>query len=283
METRAVVREQTTRAPQTLARAGGHGSAIIVGASSGIGAALARRLAAQGYRVALVARRGEVLDQLAHEIAAATPPPDGAEVAPQAPLTYAHDVTEYDAAPALFARIVGDLGGVPDLFVFAAGVLPRGEQRTEGRAWSFAEEQQALTINAVGAVRWLGLAADAFSAARRGVIVGISSVAGDRGRPGNGAYMASKAALSTYLDSLRYRLKASGVRVVTIKPGYVATPMIAGIATPRPLTISADAAAERIVRASASANGVVYVPGVWAPIMWVVRHLPSALMARLPA
>jgi decaprenylphospho-beta-D-erythro-pentofuranosid-2-ulose 2-reductase len=131
-------------------------------------------------------------------------------------------------------------------------------------------------------MRWLGLAAESFVRAGEGVIVGVSSVAGDRGRRGNSAYMASKAGLSTYLESLRYRLRGTGVRVVTIKPGYVATPMTADLKLPQALTIPPERAAKRIAQAARKSSGVVYVPGYWAPIMWGIRQLPAAAMARLP-
>jgi decaprenylphospho-beta-D-erythro-pentofuranosid-2-ulose 2-reductase len=94
--------------------------------------------------------------------------------------------------------------------------------------------------------------------------------------------MASKAGLSTYLDSLRFRLARHGVRVVSVKPGYVDTPMLGGLKTPRPLTITPDRAAAAIVRAARTGAPTAYVPGYWAPIMWLIRHLPRALVARMP-
>jgi short-subunit dehydrogenase len=245
------------------------GGALIVGASSGIGEALARRLAAEGYRVALVARRQEPLDALAAELNARAA---GSPVA----FAYAHDVTAHDEAPALFARIARDVAPLR-LAIYASGIMPR---RVTGE--SFDDEWAMIETNVVGALQWLGLAADVFERQRAGVIVGLSSVAGDRGRPGNGAYQASKAALSSYLDSLRFRLKPAGVRVVTIKPGYVATPMTAGLPLPKPLTLSPDAAAARIVRASEHANGVAYIPSYWRAIMWLVRRMPAVLVARMP-
>jgi short-subunit dehydrogenase len=139
-----------------------------------------------------------------------------------------------------------------------------------------------METNTIAAMRWLGLAANEFERTGGGTLVGISSVAGDRGRPGNGAYMASKAALSSYLDSLRFRLAPRGVRVLTAKPGYVATPMLAGARTPRPLTISADRAAAAILAAVRQGKKTAYIPGYWRPIMWVVRHLPAVVVARLP-
>ena len=139
-----------------------------------------------------------------------------------------------------------------------------------------------VEVNTIGGMRWIGLAAEAMCNMGHGTLVGISSVAGDRGRKGNSAYMAAKAALSTYLESLRYRLAGTGVRVVTVKPGFVATPMTAGLKTPRLLTISAERAAERIASLCEGGKAVAYVPGYWSLIMYIIRSVPAALMPRLP-
>ncbi|HST87742.1 MAG TPA: SDR family NAD(P)-dependent oxidoreductase [Ktedonobacterales bacterium] len=258
--------------------------AVVVGASSGMGAALARELARRGYLVALVGRRQDVLDQLSQDINRdinrARPDATGAPAAPLA-RAYAHDVRHYDEVPRLLARIWSDLeasGGAPRLVVYAAGVMPRGENG----GWSFADERAMMEVNVIGAMAWLDAAAAAFHTAGRGTIAAISSVAGDRGRKGNSAYMASKAALSTYLESLRYRLHGTGVRVVTLKPGYVATAMTAGMKLPKPLVISADAAAKRIAVRCERGRDVAYIPGYWGPIMRVIRLVPAALMPRLP-
>ncbi|HEV2238755.1 MAG TPA: SDR family NAD(P)-dependent oxidoreductase [Ktedonobacterales bacterium] len=242
--------------------------ALVIGASSGIGAALARQLVARGYRVALVARRHADLEALAASLNA------GAAGGPVA-FAYPHDVTAYHEAPMLFSRIAGDLAPLR-LIIYAAGVMTRAPIGA-----NFAGEHAMLETNTVGAMRWLSLGADYLAQHGGGALVGVSSVAGDRGRPGNGAYMASKAALSAYLDSLRFKLRGTGVRVVTIKPGFVATPMTAGLTMPRRLTVSPDVVARRIAGA-AGGNGVVYVPGIWRPIMWLVRHLPAAVVARMP-
>jgi short-subunit dehydrogenase len=250
--------------------AGERPGALILGASSGIGAALARRLVARGYRVALVARRADELATLAADLAA------GAENQPIA-VTYAQDVADFAAAPDLFARIAAELAPLR-LVIYNAGIMP---PVTTGA--SFADERAMMETNVIAAMRWLGLAADHLERAGGGTLVGISSVAGDRGRPGNGAYMASKAALNSYLDSLRFRLAPRGVHVLTVKPGYVATAMTAGSRTPKPLTISADTAAVAIVRAiQQGKNGIAYVPAYWRPIMWLIRRLPAAVVARLP-
>lgn len=261
----------TTSTSQVTAKA-----AIVVGASSGIGAAIARALAQRGYTLALVARRQDQLDQICGEINAAAGERNSIPVA----RAYQHDVREYDQAPGIFARILTDFGSHAQLslVIYNAGVLPK----SAAGVWTFDEERDMLETNLLGAVRWLDLAADALAKNGRGAIIGVSSVAGDRGRNGNSAYQASKAGLSVYLESLRYRLRRQGVRVVTIKPGYVATSMTAGMKLPKPLISSAEAVAARIVRASEHGAGEVYVPGYWGVLMWIIRHLPSAMMARLP-
>jgi short-subunit dehydrogenase len=233
-----------------------------------MGAALSRRLVADGYRVALLARRQAELDALCAQL--------GVGASQPVAFAYAHDVRAYDEAPALFARIASDVAPLR-LVVYAAGAMPR-----IATGASFDDERAIVETNVIGAMRWLGLAADHFERQGQGTLVGISSVAGDRGRPGNGAYMASKAALSTYLDALRFQLRPRGVRVVTVKPGYVATPMTAGLRLPRPLTLSAEGAARRIAQAAEHGRAIAYVPGYWRPIMWVIRHLPAGAVARLP-
>ena len=243
--------------------------ALVVGASSGIGAALARELVAHGSHVALVARRGDALDALAAELNAG----DAHDLVARA---YIHDVSSYDEAPALFARIAAEMTPLR-LVVYAAGVMPR---TTTGA--DFASERAMMATNVLGAMRWLGLAAAHFQREGRGTLVGISSVAGERSRPGNGGYQASKAALSAYLDALRFQFQPSGVRVVTIKAGYVATPMTAGLRLPHALTTSPEAAARAIAHACTRGPRVVYVPGYWRAVMWGVRLMPARVLARLP-
>lgn len=245
--------------------------ALVIGASSGMGAALARELARRGYALALVARSEEQLGSLRDEI--------NRDAGRDCARIYLHDVRDYDAVPDLLRQIVTDLGAQTlSLVIYTAGIMP---ENVAGD-WPFADERAMLETNAIGAVRWLGLAAGLLKAQGSGAVVGVSSVAGERGRRGNSVYQASKAALSTWLESLRYRLRGSGVRVVTIKPGYVSTPLTEGLKLPRWAVISADDAARRIANAAERGRGVVYVPRYWRPILWLVRHLPEFVMARLP-
>ncbi|MGH7893126.1 MAG: SDR family NAD(P)-dependent oxidoreductase [Candidatus Binatia bacterium] len=242
--------------------------AIVVGASSGIGAAMARRLAAGGCRTALVARRAPELGALAREIGTATDDPQRA-------LVFAHDVTHGDEVPALFQRICQALGGL-DLLVYAAGVMPA----IGADEYDLAKDRAIIEVNVVGAMAWCNQAAERFARGGAGTLVGISSVAADRGRRGNPAYHASKAALDTYLEAVRNRVARRGVRVVTVKPGPVDTPMTNGMDR-LPLLVSADTAAEAILAGAARGQRLVYVPAKWRPIMFVIRHIPSFVFRHL--
>jgi short-subunit dehydrogenase len=193
-------------------------------------------------------------------------------------------VRDYAAAPDLYAHIQREFaadGAELRLLVYAAGIMPSAQDG----AWSFEDERATVETNTIGAMRWLDLGAETFSRQGSGALVGVSSVAGDRGRKGASAYMASKAALSVYLESLRYRLHAGAgkrVRVVTVKPGYVATPLLADTTPPAALVASAASVARRIASASERGPEVVYVPGWWALVMAGVRALPGFAMTRLP-
>lgn len=236
---------------------------IVIGASSGIGEALARQLAASGADVAIVARRQSELERLAAERPGKLRP-------------YAHDVLDVDEVPALFERIERDLGGV-DTLIYAAGVMPKVD---EGE-YSFEKDRQMLGVNLLGAVAWMDRAAARFEAARGGSILGISSIAGERGRRGNPVYCTSKAALTTFLESLRNRCSRYGVNVVTIKPGFVDTAMTRGMKGLFWL-ISPEKAAERslaLLRKGTSASA--FVPWRWSLIALIVRCLPSFIFRKL--
>ncbi len=236
--------------------------AIVVGASSGIGAALVRRLAAGGCRTVALARREPELRALA-----AASPLVTAQV---------HDVRHVAEVPALVARLTAELGGL-DLLVYAAGVMPP----IDVDDWPTAADADVQAVNLVGAMAWINEAAPRFVAAGRGTIVGISSVAGDRGRRGHPAYHASKAGLDAYLEAVRNRVGRRGVRVVTIKPGPVDTAMSRALARGRePLLIDVEDAAARILRAM-HRGGTAYVPWMWRPIMLALRNLPGWIFQRL--
>ena len=245
--------------------------AIVVGASSGMGAELVRQLAADGYRVAALARRQPELERLAQECAPA------AEASGGAVLVRSHDVSDTDGVARLWEELVRELGGC-DLLVYAAGIMTK----IEANEYDTRKDLKILEINTAGCMAWCNAAAQFFASQRSGTIVGISSVAGDRGRKGNPAYCTSKAAMNTYLEALRNRLGAFGVHVCTIRPGYVDTVMTEDIqgSFVMPILPVGDAA-RSILSAARKRRNVSYVPGRWRWIMLVIRSIPSVVFRRL--
>jgi len=240
---------------------------IIVGASSGIGAALARQLACEGYTLALLARRKDLLESLCEQI--------NQEVGETRACVYVHDVTDYEKAPELLREIISDLGGL-DLFIYNAGI----SRPTGFKKYDFEKDRDTTEVNYLAALAWLNPVAEIFLSLKAGQIVGISSVAGERGRVGNPSYNASKAALTCYLEALRNRLTRFGVHVLTVKPGFVATDMLIGakktflVATPE--KVSTD-----ISKAIRKRKQEIYTPGLWRWIMLVVRNIPSFIFRRM--
>ena len=237
--------------------------AIVIGASSGIGAAMARRLAASGTAVAVLGRREDELGRLAQEH-------------PERLRAYQHDVRDPEAVPDLFDRIERDLGGV-DTVVYAAGTMPE----IAPNEYAFEKDRAAVEVNLLGAMAWMNLAAARFEAARGGTIVGVSSIAGERGRRGNPAYGASKAGLTAYLEALRNRCSRFGVNVVTVKPGFVDTDMTRGRKGLFWLISADEAARQALHLAGRGTSAIGYVPRRWALVALVVRLLPSFLFRRL--
>lgn len=234
--------------------------AIIVGASSGMGAELVKLLAKRGCRVAAVARRKDRLQALAREC--------GHNV-----LAFAHDVTDYDAVPALFQEITKQLGGL-DLIVYASGVMPD----VGFHEFEFGKDRAMVEVNLLGAIAWLNQAAIRFENTRSGTIVGIGSVAGDRGRSGQPVYNMTKAALATYLEALRNRLSRYRVKVVTIKPGPTNTEMTAALHQ-KGMMPAAEAAA-RILKKS-SRTGEHYLKPSHKLIFAAIKRVPSPIFRKL--
>jgi len=242
---------------------------IIVGASDGIGAALARRFAREGYLLALLARSQDKLHAVCSEINQASN-----ELRARG---YIHDVTEYEKVPDLLRTIIADLGGL-DLIVFVAGVNfpPGGIDK-----YNFENDRQMIEVNLIGAIAWLNPVAEMFQSAKAGQIVGISSVAGDRGRVGNPGYNTSKAGLATYLEALRNRLTRHGVNVLTVKPGFVQTEMLKAAQGPTPFTIQPEKAVEDIWNALQKRKQLIYTPALWRWIMLAIQHTPSFIFRKL--
>jgi NAD(P)-dependent dehydrogenase (short-subunit alcohol dehydrogenase family) len=246
--------------------------AIVVGASSGMGAELLRALVADGYHAAALARREATLHELCTEIntRASRSQPGAGQAYP-----YVHNVSNSAEVPALFQQIVHDLGGL-DLIVYNAGIMPP----VDLHEYNFEKDNSMMQVNVLGAIAWLNQAALRFERTGQGHIVGISSVAGDRGRIISPVYNTSKAAFTTYLEALRNRLTRHGVTVTTIKPGQVETAMLEHVKK-RLWVISPEAAAADMLKAIKNKKQTVYVPRRWGPFMLIIRHIPSFIFRRL--
>lgn len=237
---------------------------VITGASSGIGAALARRYAREGAVLGLIARRASALRELAGQLSVRCE-------------TYPLDVRDA-AALAQAGRDFVARHGSPDIVIANAGV-------SVGTLTDFAEDtrafQDVIDTNVIGMVNTFQPFLASMREAGRGTLVGIASVAGYRGLPGGAAYSASKAAAISYLEALRVELTASGVKVITICPGYVATPMTEQNPYSMPFLMSADDAAAKIASLVARGKRFAVIPWQMAIVARVLHVLPNWLYDRL--
>jgi short-subunit dehydrogenase len=244
--------------------------AIVVGAAGGIGTQLARRLAREGYVLALLDRSKESIAALCDEI--------NQSHGEKRAISYVHDVTEYQEVTGLFRQVVADLGGI-DLFIYVAGTIyfPTIDE------FNFDEDNKMVEVNLLGAMAWMSEVAPVFQSMKGGQIVGVSSVAGDRGRVSNPGYNASKAGFTCYLEALRNRLTRHGVNVITIKPGQVKTGVFDLPNAPEKpvLAVTAEQAADGIWNAIKKRKQVAYIAGIWRYVMLVLTHTPSVIFRRL--
>ncbi|HZI09418.1 MAG TPA: SDR family oxidoreductase [Myxococcus sp.] len=239
---------------------------IVLGATSAIAQATVRLLAARGASLYLVGRNTENLEAVAKDAATR----GAAKVESRAV-----DLNDFDAHEGLVDAAYSALGGL-DGVVLAHGVL--GDQSEAQKSWAATEA--VLRTNFLSAVSLLTVLANRFEAQQAGTIVVISSVAGDRGRQSNYVYGASKGALNVFLQGLRNRLAKAGVAVVTVKPGFVDTPMTAHLPKNK-LFASPDKVARGLLRAADARKNEVYVPGIWALIMLIIRTIPETVFKRM--
>lgn len=242
---------------------------IIFGATSAIAQALARKLAAQGSSLFLVGRSADKLAVLGDDLRVRAAP--GQVIA-----DHIADLDQIDAFPALFDAAEAALGGL-DAIVIAHGTLP---DQAECDA-SLEATLAALRTNASSPIALAHLAANRFAAQRKGLIVAIGSVAGDRGRQSNYAYGTAKGALALYLQGLRNRLTPLGVGVLTVKPGFVDTPMTAHILKKGLLWAKPDQVAQVILQAMDAGKDVIYVPWFWQIIMLIIKSIPERVFKKL--
>lgn len=240
---------------------------LIIGATSAIAEAVARTYAERSDALFLVARNSDRLQAIAADLGVR-----GATRVATATL----DVTDFAAHAAVIDRAERELGGL-DIALIAHGTLS-DQAECEKSVESLRRE---FDVNALSVISLLTTLANVFEARKRGTLAVISSVAGDRGRQSNYVYGSAKAAVTAFLSGLRQRLAQSNVDVLTIKPGFVDTPMTAAIANKGALWAKPDAIAAGIVRAIEKRRSVAYLPWFWQPIMLIIRHIPEFVFKKL--
>jgi decaprenylphospho-beta-D-erythro-pentofuranosid-2-ulose 2-reductase len=240
---------------------------VVLGATSPIARAVAGELAARGHRIILAGRDAGELERNAADLAIR----HGGEVA-----TIGYDARDAGAARKLHAAVDARTAGSLEGVVAAVGMLGDAERAATDPGYAV----EMIHANFTGMVAAVTGLANTLAARRAGFIIGIASVAGDRGRQSNYTYGAAKGGFALWLQGLRNRMWHHGVRVLTVKPGFVDTEMTYGlpgmflVADPRRVGTA-------VVRALDRGRDVLYVPGFWRAIMWVIRAIPERLFKRL--
>jgi len=234
-------------------------SILIIGAKSDIAAAVAREYASHGYDIYLAGRGKEELDILAKDL----------ELRHQGISAKAVelDILDFNSHKSFYENLPTKIDGV----VSAVGYL--GDQIKAQK--EFDEAKMIIDTNYTGVVSILNIIADDFAKRKSGFIVGISSVAGDRGRASNYIYGSAKAALSAYLSGLRNRLYKSNVHVMSVLPGFVDTKMTAGMDLPEKLTAKPEAVAKDIYDSQQKKRNIIYTKSIWRVVMGVIKMIPE--------
>jgi len=239
-------------------------SILILGATSDVAVATARRFAEEKYTILLAARDKENMSRIASDIAIRT---------------------QTDVRPVLFdaedtashAHFYSSLGITPDVTVCVFGYL--GDQQRAEHDW--VEASRIIQVNYTGAASILSIVANDYARLGKGTIVGISSVAGERGRQSNYFYGSAKAGFTAFLSGLRNRMVTRGVHVVTVKPGFINTKMTAGMPLPKPITAEPIQLGSAIFKAVAKKKNVIYVLPIWRIIMLIIRNIPEGVFKKL--
>ena len=235
---------------------------VVIGATSAVAQAAIRLWAARGAALVLVGRNQDALDRVAAD----------ARVRGAASVsTHAGDLADLVFIESLCATTTP-----------AVALVAHGSLTDSAHAETSAEYlDYELTLNFVSAAQWAQRLALACERAGGGTVVAISSVAGDRGRGSNHAYGAAKAGLTAFCSGLRARMATRGVHVVTVKPGFIDSPMTAHITKKGALWATPEAIAEGVLKAIDRQRDVVYLPGFWALIMLIIKHVPERTFKRL--
>lgn len=239
---------------------------LVTGASSGIGRALAVELGRRGAHVAVLARRAELLFDVAGEV----------ERAGGQSLALTADVRNAVEVEKAVAR-VGELWGRIDVLVANAGM----STTTAATSLRAREANDVISVNVMGVINCVAAVLPGMLERKSGHLVAISSLAAYRGMPKSGAYSASKAAVSTFFESLRVDLRKSGLVVTTIHPGFIRTPLTAGRKTKLPFLMEVEPAARLIIRAIERQARAYAFPWQLASVVRLMKHVPNAIYDRL--
>jgi short-subunit dehydrogenase len=239
-------------------------TALILGGRSDIGRAIAHELAADGYAVALAARNSASLETDKSDIS----------LRHNVPVSL-HEFDVLDTGK--MEAFIDSLGVLPDVVVSVVGLM--GEQAENEKDSDLAA--RVMRSNYEGPSLLLGLFANRFEERGSGTLVGVSSVAGDRGRATNYIYGSAKAGFTAFLSGLRNRLAGKGVHVVTVKPGFVRTQMTEGMKLPGPITANPGEVAKATAKAIRKKKNIVYTKPVWALIMLIITHIPEMIFKKM--
>lgn len=238
---------------------------LIFGANADLGNQLAHHHASQGDSLFLTARKAEQLEKIKTDL----------EIRYKIPVqTFELEALDYGNHSVILQQI--DLS-IIDTVYCVFGYLG-SQEKAEA---DFEESRQIIEVNFLGAVSLLNEVANVFEKKKSGTIVGISSVAGERGRQSNYFYGSAKAGFTTYLDGLRNRLTPDSVHVMTVKPGFMRTKMTEGLPLPGPLTADPNKAARLIAKAASKKKNIYYVLPIWRLIMLIIRNVPEFIFKKL--
>lgn len=237
---------------------------LILGSTSDIARAVAKQLAEQGHQLMLAARNPASLEADASDLRVRY----GADVSTH--LVDAEDIADHSSWYAALPQR-------PDWVIAAIGWMT--EQEKAEQNWALAEKM--ILANYTGVLSLLHHVANEFEARGSGVIVGLSSVAGDRGRASNYYYGSAKAGFTAFLSGLRNRLATKGVQVLTVKPGFVDTKMTSGLDLPPLLTAQPEQVAKDILKGIRKKKNVVYTKWMWRFVMLIIQHIPEGIFKKL--
>lgn len=236
---------------------------LILGSGSDIAKAISRKFASHGFAVQLAGRNEQQMERLQKDLNNRY----GVETS-----THFFDAVNFDS----HADLISSLPVIPRVVIYVAGAMY--QQQAAGEEWSKAKDM--IGVNYMGAVSVLNQFAILLGKRQSGCIIGVSSVAGERGRGSNYIYGSTKAAFTAYLSGLRNELFKKNVQVITVKPGFVYTKMTQDTPLPPRLTAKPEIVAERIYKAFIQKKDIIYVKPLWRGIMQIIRLIPEPIFKR---